>query len=413
MVGLGALVSALLAARIGEAQAGATLGESLGDGPQEPWGQRHAPGSLGELGCFLGAILPARDHNLHRETKEQQRLGRPAQVLGIRVAAFPLPYVGAELESMVSATTTWDKEGATLWALRAHGVAQLPLWRVSPFLLGGGGRMGIQSSSLGDDADPLLYFGAGVKLAATASVIARADLRDNLTQRTRARDGALVHHPEVLVGLSFRFPKETPSPQVGPPPLHREGHPGGSEDRGTSPTEPDQESAGPPRMEWVGDESSAEEDRSSEAPSGSDAALPGVIARIDFEVGKATIAPERSGELATLLTVLNEHPGLRIRIVADPADARQQGEEPALGPLRVEAVRRYLVEQGIADGRIETLGSGRERRTAPRPVENPPRSPGVEIEVIQDISTATSPQDPSLSPSSPSCEGPCDPRALP
>jgi hypothetical protein len=91
-------------------------------------------------------------------------------------------------------------------------MAQLPLSRLAPFLDLGGGRMGVFSNTLGNDGDPLLYFGAGAKFALSDLVSARFDLRDNLTQKTAASDGSLTHSLEATLGITVRLPTQGAPP---------------------------------------------------------------------------------------------------------------------------------------------------------------------------------------------------------
>ncbi len=173
-----------------------------------PWSQRFVPrrGLYGEVGLFLGVLFPSADHNFHYEFVEHQGLGSAAFDFGMRAAFVPVPFLGAELEGALMPTATDDDQGATIWAVRFHGLLQAPVARIQPFLVVGGGRMGALSEPLENDADPLFHFGIGAKLSVNDRVLARLDVRDNLTQKNGASEGALTHHPEVLLGLSYRIP---------------------------------------------------------------------------------------------------------------------------------------------------------------------------------------------------------------
>jgi hypothetical protein len=101
-------------------------------------------------------------------------------------------------------------------------MAELPLSRLAPFLVLGAGRMGVFGNALGNDGDPLLYFGAGAKFGLSDLVSARFDLRDNLTQKTAASDGSLTHSLEATLGIAVRLPTEaaptTEEKQTAPAP---------------------------------------------------------------------------------------------------------------------------------------------------------------------------------------------------
>jgi len=193
---------------LGDSTTGAAVAGEAETGDETPWIQRFVPGSgmAGEVGLFLGLLIPSSDHNFHDEEKQHQGLGSAAFDFGIRAAFLPIPFLGAELEGALMPTATDDGQGATIWAVRAHGLLQAPVSRISPFVLLGGGRMGALSDPLGNDADPLLHFGVGAKLSINDRVLARLDIRDNLTQKNGAALGSLTHHPEFLIGLSYRLP---------------------------------------------------------------------------------------------------------------------------------------------------------------------------------------------------------------
>lgn len=176
-------------------------GETSGDGDAD---SRLKPkANLFELGFFGGMFFPSEDHNLRTETTEQIPYDSPSLELGLRLAYFPLKFLGVEGEGAVMPSGTDDGESAGLWALRAHLVAQYPEWRLTPFAVLGMGALGGDSDTMGSDADPAVHFGIGAKYAFDDFVSARLDLRDNLTQKVASSQGSQTHHPEVLLGLTF------------------------------------------------------------------------------------------------------------------------------------------------------------------------------------------------------------------
>ena len=189
------------------------------------WFERFRPQPwTAEIGLVYGLLFPAADHNFHTEDRPHQKVNRAGPTFGIRAGYYPKGFVGGELEGMLAPTSTEDGVGATIWSVRAHAVAQLPFWRLTPFLLVGGGRMGMLSNPNGNDSDPLLHYGGGLRLGLTDLLVVRVDVRDNLTQRnggpnTPAEDGDLTHHPEVLGSLAVRFYSRKPSARR--PPMER------------------------------------------------------------------------------------------------------------------------------------------------------------------------------------------------
>ena len=177
---------------------------------QTPWLKRYPlHGVSGEVGLFLGVLFPSKHHNFQNEFGDYQKLRTAALDLGLRASFLPIPYFGVEAEGALMPSSTEDGAGATIWSGRVHGLVQGP-WRVAPFALLGGGRMGVLSDPLEDDADPLLHFGVGAKVLVGDRVFARLDFRDNLTQKNNASEGSLTHHPEVLLGITYRIPAVAP-----------------------------------------------------------------------------------------------------------------------------------------------------------------------------------------------------------
>ena len=168
-------------------------------------------GNLWELGIF-GGLLWVSDHNaLHDPVLPYADFKKPTPEVGLRIAYLPLPFLGAEGEFMGAAGEIQDGEGAIVWAGRGHLLFQVPTSSVSPFVLIGGGRMGISSDPAGKDSDPELHFGGGLKINVHRKVAIRVDVRDNITKQRPDEDTA--HHIEALAGLSVVFGRPAPRPK--------------------------------------------------------------------------------------------------------------------------------------------------------------------------------------------------------
>jgi outer membrane protein OmpA-like peptidoglycan-associated protein len=176
--------------------------------------RRYRPTMLAfEAGLFGGVAFFPSEHNLQDlelaavNGHDELDLGIEA---GLRVAFFPLTFFGAEVEgAMIFSSAKAGGDSATVLALRGHGILQLPIARLVPFVLVGGGVLALNSSaaSLGDDSDPAFHFGGGFKFAATEYLSLRLDVRDTLLQRNKllpgVENGDMEHAVELLLGLSF------------------------------------------------------------------------------------------------------------------------------------------------------------------------------------------------------------------
>jgi outer membrane protein OmpA-like peptidoglycan-associated protein len=172
-------------------------------------------GNLWELGIF-GGLLFVSDRNAFTEPgKAFPDFRKPAPEVGVRIAYLPLSFLGLEIEGMGAAgeLRNGSDQGAVVWAARGHLLLQIPTTYVSPFVLVGGGRMGIISDTdaSGKDDDPALHFGGGIKINLHRRVALRLEGRDTITKQRPNAD--TPHHVEGLLGLSLVFGRPSPKPK--------------------------------------------------------------------------------------------------------------------------------------------------------------------------------------------------------
>ena len=166
-----------------------------------------------ELGVYGGAAWLPVNHNLQSlavtSERGHQALKNGGEV-GLRAAFYPLTFLGAEAEGGLIFSKAGGDDDAKIWVLRGHGILQLPLGRLVPFVLGGGGMLSIKTdNSIGDDTDPYVYFGGGLKFAFNQRLSIRLDVRDNFLQKNKliagVKDGDTLQQLEILGGLSVTF----------------------------------------------------------------------------------------------------------------------------------------------------------------------------------------------------------------
>jgi outer membrane protein OmpA-like peptidoglycan-associated protein len=172
-------------------------------------------GNLWELGIFGGLLFVSDRNSFTEPGKAFPDFKQPAPEVGVRIAYLPLSFLGLELEGMGAAgeLRNGSDQGAVIWAARGHLLLQIPTTYVSPFILGGGGRMGIISDAdaSGKDDDPALHFGGGIKINLHRRVALRLEGRDTITKERPNADTA--HHIEGLLGLSLVFGRPAPKPK--------------------------------------------------------------------------------------------------------------------------------------------------------------------------------------------------------
>ncbi len=182
-------------------------GWGVGDQHKRPL-FRYAPErNMVELGIFGGILLPSDDHDFyHPDTAPQKQLWRMGPDIGLRAAFFPLSFLGIEGEFSANPTRvrTATNDAVFIYGLRGHAILQSPGTRITPFILGGYGMMGVASGEavLGNDIDPVGHWGGGVKVFLNRYLALRLDARHLIGAHT-ARQGDHTGHVQVLAGLSF------------------------------------------------------------------------------------------------------------------------------------------------------------------------------------------------------------------
>ncbi len=97
-----------------------------------------------------------------------------------------------------------------------------------------------------------------------------------------------------------------------------------------------------------------------DAPAGRQA----LTAVIHFDFDKSELSDEARATLDSKLPILRANPTLRLRIEGNTDERGTEEYNLALGQRRAAAAKRYLVNQGIAESRIETISYGEERPAA-------------------------------------------------
>ncbi len=349
------------------------------------WIHRWAPEPhMGEVGIFGGVWFPSRRLELYEPDSSlgdlgYQKLWVATPELGVRGGYYPFRFFGVEAETAVMPAKTQGTDApATAWTVRGQLVGQIGLWSVTPFLLVGTGVMGIASSAppraLGSEQDVALHFGGGVKVFLNRWIQLRLDIRDVVSNRRGVGEG-LASSPEILLGVSVTLGREKKR-RARPKSGDRDGDgirdledycPDvfGVEPRGC-PTvcidDNDADGLPNPEDKCPNDPESRngfeDTDGCPDEVPPELSQLAGIMVGINFDTDKDTITSGSKSRLDNAVAVMKKYPSLRVEVIGHTDGHGGYRHNMDLSRRRAEAVKRYIVEQGVDTSRIETRGAG-------------------------------------------------------
>ena len=94
---------------------------------------------------------------------------------------------------------------------------------------------------------------------------------------------------------------------------------------------------------------------------------PVLLPTVLFKVGRPELLPESSPSLSQLAAELKARPALQLRIAGHADRLGEPDKNQVLSEQRAEAVKAFLVQAGIAPGRLSTVGYGDTRPLHPSP----------------------------------------------
>jgi len=298
-----------------------------------------------ELGGYLGGALPLGGGLGNPYFADQQPNGSVA--LGLRAGWWLLPAVSAELAFDYTPTSTpgsltAGRPGIAATLLGLHASGRYTLWPArqwKPFAVGGASVLGYFASApshyavQSPDLDVGAHWGLGIEGTLPVPMMRtfRVDLRHIVVpaqDRTYSVLGLNLGATLDLFGEVHRLtrstevtPVVTQAPQAAPPPAPAE----------PLPTRETPEPQPPVRQ---------------------------VVGSVTFELDSAAIRDADHALLDQLVSTLTEAPEARLEVGGHSDQSGEAIRNTRLSRERADAVRWYLVDQGVSAERIVTIGHG-------------------------------------------------------
>ena len=91
---------------------------------------------------------------------------------------------------------------------------------------------------------------------------------------------------------------------------------------------------------------------------------------VHFDYDQSDLRPEDRAILDAKVPILTANPTVMIRVAGHTDERGSDEYNLALGQRRASSVKAYLVQHGIAEGRVQTISYGEERPMAQGADEN-------------------------------------------
>ena len=333
-----------------------SAGERFGEDADPPLNEvppsaepRFAPGFLDvEAGLYGGAFFPSSDHELYDSTQGfQSPYEDLGPKLGLRLGFFPFPFLGVEAEGGYGPLQNARDEQNHLFDTRGHVVVQYP-WRVTPFVVAGGGFLGVDGDR-GGDVDGALHWGLGAKAYLTPWLNVRLDGR-HIVSAAEGPGAGNTNHFEATAGIGFVLYRRPPPPRprasalpVVPPTV-------------TATTSTATASKAPPPVAVEPPPQRVEVGRT---------LFVEAMDPVPFGFDSIWVPRRFMPVLDEIAALISTRDDLEVLIVGHADNTGEEDYNQGLSERRAEAIGQMLIDRGVPADRIRVRGEGERRPVAP------------------------------------------------
>jgi OOP family OmpA-OmpF porin len=223
----------------------------------------------------------------------------------------------------------------------------MPEKSLNPFVIAGIGGAHVRPRS-GSPYDTVMgNIGVGFKYWFSENIAFRTEIRDVMTHSQNS---------VVTAGLTFSFGGKTPKSALATPPQPPAQQPEPEKKVGPiSPAPEAKAEAVPP----------APETKVEPMPAPVPAPVKVILEDIHFDFNNASLTPVAREILNKNVQIIKENPGITVQIEGHACAHGPAGYNMILSERRVNAVKEYLVNQGISGDRLTTIAYGETRLAVP------------------------------------------------
>ncbi len=284
-----------------------------------------------EIGPYAGWHVFDEDNRIHEENCNERKGDCDGERKGFNRRFVYGLRLGYNLTQKWGLEAAYDHIGSRADMYHADVLYHFtPDRSFVPFAVAGLGYADIKPMGREDYNSMMGNIGLGFKYFMHRNIALRVDVRDVITN---------MQNVVATAGLTFAFGGKTPAPAPEPAP---------------APAPPPPPPPPPPPAP-----------KPEVKPAPAPAPVKIVLEDVHFDFDKATLTDEAKAILARDIQTLKSNPSIKVQVEGHTCAHGKDDYNMALGERRANAVKEFLVKEGIAADRLTTISYGETRLAQP------------------------------------------------